>query len=279
MTYAPGFRFVRPGFAQSLRALYGRRETIRFLTHSNLKAGNRDKVLGHVWNLLDPLLFIAVYFVVFGWIFGQTARARAADFLTYLVIGVLAWRFLEGAVSQSTSCIRSYRGLIHAISFPKAVLPVSICLSRLYDFLWGLMAFIIILLLIGMNWSVHLLWIPLLVFVQLVFVMGLAFVVACLGAMYADTSNIVGVGMRLWFYCSPIFYYATGPHGMIPDRYVLYYMLNPVACFFEAYRSAFLHASAPQAAILLYLVTVSVGLWLVGFVLFTRREGEFSKYV
>ncbi len=269
-----------------LQRIWRRRETIRYLYQSNLKAGHRDKLLGHVWCLLDPLLFIGVYYLVFGVLFQQRAQGKPGSFLIYLVIGVLAWRFFEGTINQSTLSVRGHRGLIHAVSFPKAVVPISISLSRLYDFLWGLVAFGLILLVVGTTWSLQLLWVPVLILVQLCFVLGGAFIIAYLGAFYADTSNIVSAGMRFWFYCSPIFYYATtqpdGTPGMIPAKYTqyeLYYRLNPMASLLECYRSVIVYGMAPELWQLLYVIVLAVVMLVVGFIVFTRGEGEFSKYV
>ncbi len=270
------------------KSLYARRETIRFLVSSNLQAGHRDKVLGHLWSLLDPLFFAAVYFVVFGLLFGQTSRGHGGSFLIYLVIGVFAWRFMDGSVMQASACIRGRRGLIHEINFPKAVFPISICLSRLYDFLWGQIALLLILLLTGTAFSLHALWVPLVIFLQLLFITGLAFIVAYLGAFFADTVNVVTVGMRLWFYSSPLFYYVediVGPDGnvihkgLIPERYQAIFMLNPVACFFELYRDCLQRASAPDFAHLGYVACVSVAVLIIGFAVFLRGEGSFAKYV
>ena len=121
-----------------LRQLYARRETVRFLVGANLKAGHRDKVLGHLWNLLDPAMFMLVYFFVFGVLFKMSERGKPGAFMIYIFVGVLSWRFLAGAVAEATNCVRGNRGLIHEINFPKAIFPISIGLSRMYDFLWGL---------------------------------------------------------------------------------------------------------------------------------------------
>jgi ABC-type polysaccharide/polyol phosphate export permease len=268
--------------------LYDRRETIRFLVGSDLKSGHRDKVLGHLWNLLDPILFVGVYFLVFGVLFGQTARGQGSAFLTYLVVGVLAWRFTDGAVMQATHCIRGRRGLIHEISFPKAVFPVSICLSRLYDFMWGQLVLLLVLFITGTSLSLHILWWPLVVVLQLLFTMGLAMIVANLGAFFADTQNVVSVGMRLWFYASPLFYGVSDVvdkdgtrviKGMIPEWVQPFFMLNPMACFFEAYRNCLLYARAPDAGHFLYITIGTVLTALLGFVVFTRGEGKFAKYI
>ncbi len=272
------------GLLQRLAALYVRRETIRFLVHSNLKAGHRDKFLGRVWSLLDPLLFMLVYLVVFGLFFGQARsgdQTQIADFIIYLLCGVLSWRFFEGSVSAATGCIRANRGLIHEINFPKAVFPVSLCLSRLSDFLWGLVVlFGAALILARDHLSLQLLWFPGLVLLQVCFTLGLAFFVAFLGAFFADTANVVGVVLRLWFYLSPVFYKVSPAEGgIIDERYLPWYMLNPIACFFEAYRDSLLRADMPDAGRTLYLAVVSLATLIGGFAVFSRGEGHFAKYV
>jgi ABC-type polysaccharide/polyol phosphate export permease len=264
--------------ARQTTELFHRRETIRFLVTSNLKASHRNKVLGHFWSLLDPLLFIGVYFFVFGILFGQTGDNKGL-FVVYLSIGVLSWRFLDAAVSQATTCIRGNRGLIQEISFPKAVFPISVCFSRLYDFIWALVVLIPVVVLAGGNLNLNALWIVPLVGIHLVLVIGSVFIVAYLGAFFADTPNIVSVLMRLLMYVSPTFYFVRGKHARIPAEYLSIYMLNPIACLFESYRDALLWGQTPDPAMLAYLAVFSFALMLAGFAVFTLGEGRFAKYV
>jgi len=274
-----------PSLLARFRELYARRETIRFLTSSNLKAGHRDKVLGHLWNLLDPLMFMLVYFFVFGVLFGLAGegRDRSIEFMLYIFTGILAWRFIDGTIAQSSLCVRANRGLIHEINFPKAVFPVSVMLSRLYDFLWGLCVLIAFLLLAGKWPTIHYVWLPILIAVAVLFVMGLAFVVAYLGAFFADTTNVISVALRLLFYCSPIFYFVRDKgeyKAMFHDETIRFaYMLNPIACFFECFRDALLWGDMPEPRLLLYAAAVSVLVCVVGFAIFTRGEGKFAKYI
>ncbi|MBU0617486.1 MAG: ABC transporter permease [Planctomycetes bacterium] len=278
-----------PSLLERLRRLWARRETIRFLTSSNLKAGHRDKVLGHLWNLLDPLMFMLVYFFVFGVLFGLAGggRGRSVAFMLYILVGILVFRFISGTINQAANCIRGNRGLIHEINFPKAVFPISVTLSRLYDFLWGTIVILVFLVLAGRWPTLHFLWLPLLVGLMVLFTMGTALAVAYLGAFFADTTNVVNVVLRLLFYCSPIFYYVRPKPG-IPDKDVfLYehetvhtlYLLNPIACFFETFRDALLWGDMPELRMLLYTAAVSIMFFIVGFALFSRGEGKFAKYI
>jgi len=267
-----------PSLLRRLRELIARRETVVYLVSSNLKAGHRNKVLGNLWNLLDPLLSLGVYYLVFGVLFRQ-AQGGAVNYLIYLFVGVLAWRFLDGTISQAVNCIRSNRGLISEISFPKAVFPLSISLSRLYDFAWGLFVLVVVLLVSGHTLSLDALWFLPLVLIQLLLTTGLAYLVAYLGAFFADTANISTVALRLGFYASPILYYVHGEHTRIPEQYLRLYMLNPMACLLEGYRSALIARHAPDPWQTLYVLGFALATLLIGYAVFSRGEGKFAKYV
>jgi ABC-type polysaccharide/polyol phosphate export permease len=276
------------GLPERLRRLWARRETIRFLTSSNLKAGHRDKVLGHLWNLLDPLMFMLVYYFVFGVLFKLAGGGRSVQFMLYILVGILTFRFISGTINQAANCVRGNRGLIHEINFPKAVFPISVTLSRLYDFVWGMIVIGIFLVLGGVWPTVQFLWLPLLVGLMFLFTLGAALVVAYLGAFFADTTNVINVVLRLLFYCSPIFYFVR-PKPEIPPRTKIFlyqhevihtvYMLNPIACFFETFRDALLWGDMPEPRMLLYTAAISILFFIVGFAVFTRGEGNFAKYV
>ncbi len=264
-----------------VRRFLQRRETLWFLVVSNLRAGHRDKVLGNLWNLLDPILYLGVYFVVFGIGFRQ-AQGSPREFVIYLAIGVLVWRFFEASASQATNCIRSQRGLVHEIDFPKALLPISICFSRLYDLCWGLLIASAAALILGFQITPSIAWLFPIVLLQLLFTAGFSLLVAYLGAFYADTMNVVGVGLRLWFFSSPIFYFArseAGRTGIIPDEYLRYYMLNPLAGFMDCYRDAMLWGRMPALDTVAYLAAISTGVFVAGFFILSRADRSFAKYV
>ena len=272
---------------ERFRQVWARRATIRYLTSSSLKAGHRDKVLGHLWCLLDPLMFMLVYYFVFGILFNLAGGGRSIQFMLYILIGIMTFQFISAVINQAASCIRANRGLIHEINFPKAVFPISVTLSRLYDFLWGMVVIFAFLLLAGTWPTIQFLWLPLLIALMVLFAMGAAFIVAYLGAYFADTTNVVGVAMRLLFYCSPIFYYIRPKPGIPDNQVFLYkhelahtlYMLNPIAGFFECFRDALLWGDVPDMKLLLYITAVSIVVALIGFAIFTKGEGAFAKYV
>ncbi|MEZ4334522.1 MAG: ABC transporter permease [Myxococcota bacterium] len=264
-----------------LRGVAARLETIRLLTRSQLAAGHRDKLLGHVWSLLDPLASLAVYYLVFGIGFRQAAGSPRT-FVLHLFIGLVVWRFFAESINQATTCLRSQRGLILAAAFPKAVIPIAICSARLYDLLWALVVVIAAALVLGQPVGASALWLPGLLVLTLGLTLGISFVVARLGLLYADTVNVVGAGLRLWVLLSPIFYFARDEHGrpgIVPPGLLDYYMLNPIAGLLGAYRDALIWSEAPRAGDLFWVGGCAVVALTSGFVFFARGEGHYAKLV
>ncbi|MFP6639419.1 MAG: hypothetical protein VCC04_04175, partial [Myxococcota bacterium] len=148
---------------------------------------------------------------------------------------------------------------------------------------WGL------LVLLGVVWAttdspftLQILWLPLIIGLQFLLCLGLAFWVAYFGAIFADTQNIVAVGTRLLFFLSPIFYFARsrdGHPGIVPERYLDLYYLNPLAGLLDSYRDSILWGSTPTGANLYYVAGLAGGSLLLGFWLFSRGEGRFAKYL
>ena len=133
-----------------------------------------------------------------------------------------------------------------------------------------------------MEFSQHVVWLPVIVLLQVALCLGLAFVVAYLGAFYADTANVINIATRILFFASPIFYFVHSGHGrpgIIPEAYVDLYMLNPLAVLIELYRDALLWGQAPSTEGLVYVAGLSVAVLLAGFVLFVRADGKFAKYL
>ena len=177
--------------------------------------------------------------------------------------------------------VQAHRGLLHEVSFPRAILPVALTFSRLFDFLWALFVLLCILIASGSTLTWHIGWLPILIAIEVIFAMGLALWVAYFGAFFADTANIVAVALRLSFFLSPIFYFARSEYGhvgIVPEHLLGYYMLNPLAGFLDVYRDALLWGRAPDPTTLAYLSVIAVATWLSGFALFSRGEGSFAKY-
>ena len=274
-----------------LKELIDRRAVIGQFVGAELKSGHRDKLLGNLWQLIDPLALMFVYYVVWSLVLGR----RPPDFMAYILSGIITFQMFQGSVVGSSTVLRSQVRLIREVYFPKSALPTAITLARLYDFLWALFALGLVLVVLlyrqahwvpgpGMpaikhplafGWNA--LWLPAAALVLLTFSLGFAYMFAVAGALFRDTPNILQFVFRMWFYLSPMFYY--GDERTVTGNVVfhLFYRLNPFTHLFRMVRNALIYNRPPTLDGTVYVVGVSVAVLVFGFWLFSRCEGTVVK--
>ena len=271
-----------------LKELVARRTVVSSFVGAELKSGHRDKALGNLWQLIDPLALMAVYYIVWSLVLGR----RPPDFMAYILSGIITFRMFQGSVIGSSSVLRNQVRLIREVYFPKSSLPVAVTVARLYDFLWALVALGMVLVILlyrqshaspdmvaqikhplAFGWNV--LWLPAAIAVLFIFSLGCAYIMAVAGALFRDTPNILQFVFRLWFYLSPMFYYEEN----VPKAGIfrLFYRINPFTHLFRMVRNSLIYDKSPTLDGALYVVGVSLAVLVLGFWLFSRSEGTVVK--
>ena len=257
---------------RQLRALWRRRELVAYLVRSDLKVTYKNKVLGYLWTLLDPLMMMVVYVILVQVIFKQGGK----QYPVLLFSALLAWRWFTYSIQQATTSIASKGKLIQTVSFPRIILPVQDVVSGLIRYLLSLAALVPMMVIFRGNWSLNVLWLPVLVGAQFVLTLGVALLCSVLGVYLRDLQNILTFGLRMVFYLSPALW-------SIADRIpvglrTLYLVLNPFAWLFEGYKSILVRGEPP-----LVFVGVALALGIVltplGLAVFERYEDRLAKDV
>lgn len=199
---------IRLGTNQPLRAyfrsVWERREYMLSVPVSDFRAENLDTVLGNVWHVLNPLLQVGVYFLVFGVIL-KTDRGLD-NFLTFLAVGVFTYHFTQRSMTKGARAIVSNDGLIRSIAFPRVILPVAAVLGEGLAYLPALAVMFVVAVATGV--TPNALWaaILLVILVQVLLNLGLAFIAARATAMFRDFENMLPFILRIVFYLSGILY-------------------------------------------------------------------------
>lgn len=286
-----GGLLTRPGREIPLRSraaeLWHYRHLVRSLVVRDLKVRYRSSVLGFLWSLVNPLLMMAVLSLVFGVFFpNSTVRHNHV----FILVAILPWNWFSAAVAGGMMSVVSNAPLINKVYFPREILPLSLVLSELVNFLFALPVLAAIILLAGIPLTVHALWLPAIILVQAVFSLGVALLLATANVYYRDTGIIMGVVLQAWFFLTPIFYDASNyDHfarlaalGLSGSR--LAYILNPMASLIANYRVV-LYGSPqgpPTAPDLLFLgrtALTALVVLVVGYWFFHRHSGHFSEAV
>ena len=193
------------------RRLWQRRWFVAAYSSASNAVGYEGNFLGQAWQLLTPLLNIAVYYLIFGLLL-HTNRG-VPNFIAFLSVGVFVFAFCTTSLVTGSRAITGNLGLVRALQFPRAVLPVSTTLVALLRLLYSLVVLIPIVLLSGepMTWR----WLELVpaIALQAMFCLGLAFVVARIGARVPDMTQMLPFVSRVWMYMSGVMYSVRSSPG------------------------------------------------------------------
>lgn len=254
---------------QYLREIVRRRDLILHLAGANLKAAHRNAFLGYFWWLLDPLLGVLIYYFVVVVLFNRGGEGYGP----YLVVGMVAWRWLSATVTGASRAIVSQAGLITQVYLPKAILPATTALTGLANFGFGLVVIALFLVFWGILPGVAFMWLPCVVLVQMLLTLALALVVAYVCVFLRDTDTLVGHALRIWFFMSPVIWTPE----MVPDRFGWLVTLNPMAPVLAGYRSVLLANEPPAVVSLLVIGALSAAAVALMTYFYSRHEHHVIK--
>ena len=269
----------QPSLVGYLKDVWRRRTFASENARGELRAQHMDTALGNAWHLLNPVLLIAVYYLVFDVILNATRGVE--NFIVYLTVGVLAYHWAQKAVTAGASTIVSNEGLIRSLSFPRALLPLSTAVQHTYAFIPSLAVMLVVALTFGERpgWSLVLI-VPAFV-LQVLFITGATLLAARAADAFRDTLNLLPFLFRLVFYGSGILYAVDDRfHDAFAYPIVTFiFIVNPFYALVSVWRSAVM-SSQPIAS--LGLLWVSASIWsvtilIVGFVVFRAGEAGYGR--
>jgi lipopolysaccharide transport system permease protein len=241
-------------------------ELVLHLVKREIDTTHRMTVLGWAWPLMRQLVQLAV--LVF--IFGSVLDLGIENFAVFVFSGLIAWNWFSAAVGVATGSLLEHRHLLYQPRLPPAVIPIVAIIVPLVDVLMALPV-LVILLQLEAGIPLSALLIPVLVLAQLLLMAGIAWITASLSVFMRDVPNMVMVGLNVLFYLTPVFYGLKS----IPERYVGLLKLNPMATIVSSYRAILLGEPLPGTFAIVYTIVLSVGLTVLGYVLFMRLQNRF----
>lgn len=248
------------------------------LTLRELRGKYKRSVLGYAWSIINPIMNLAVYGVVFGLYLrvdppvGDPSGLK--NYAFFLVTGLLGWSFLTNSLGGAVGSLVANENLITKVYFPRAVLPTAVTVSHLIGLLIELAVLSIALMAIGGNMVLP--WLPLLVpllALQLIFVLGLGFFLSVANAYFRDVNHFVAIFLNAWFYATPILY----PESIIPDWARTFTRLNPMSHFVDAYRDLLYDLRFPAPKEWLLLCALSTGSFVLGWMFFRHHEPHLAE--
>ncbi|MCQ8835124.1 MULTISPECIES: ABC transporter permease [Streptomyces] len=273
---------ARVGLREYINQMWGRRHFIVAFSSAKLTAQYSQAKLGQVWQVATPLLNAAVYFFIFGLLL-KSSRGMPNDmYIPFLVTGVFVFTFTQASAMAGVRAISGNLGLVRALHFPRASLPISFSLQQLQQLLFSMIVLVVVLLGFGhypaFSW---LLIIPTLA-LQFVFNTGLSLIMARLGAKTPDLAQLLPFILRTWMYASGVMFpLARTLEHAGASKWISDAMLgNPAAVYMDLMRYALIDdytaANLPPhvwALALGWAVLFGAG----GFVYFWKAEEQYGR--
>jgi homopolymeric O-antigen transport system permease protein len=242
---------------ERIKEIWSYRGLIRTLVIRDLKVRYKSSFLGYLWSFIKPLALMIVLSIVFSFVLKMQADG---PFPLFMIIGLMPWIFAATSLMEGTVSIVGNADLVRKIYFPREIYPITAVLANLVHFVFtmplllGLLVFYSITQGIPITWPI--LIVPAIVFVQILFLIGVCMPLAALNTYYRDTSHIVEVIINIWFYLTPIVYPLAyiqknvfldlGIADIFKRALLWLYQANPMAGFIMAYRYAFMHGVQPN---------------------------------
>jgi ABC-type polysaccharide/polyol phosphate export permease len=249
------------------------RQLIRSLVAKDLKLKYRGSVLGFVWSLVSPLLMLGVYTLAFKYIIGATTEG----FVFLLLVGILAWNFFVGSLVMSTGAIVDNAGLLKSVLFPRVVLPIS---SVMFNFAQYVLTAAVLIPVMVVVYRVPVtplvVLYPLFLFLQLVFVTGLALALSAAAAHLRDTRHLLDIALQVLFWTTPIVWSFK---DKVPERWQPVVLLSPMSPFVVAYQRVLYYGTGPGAEVTAVAIVYALGALAIGTVFFLRSDRRFSELV
>lgn len=260
-----------------IRHLFRHRQLIAALTARDLKARYRGSILGFFWSLVNPLLLLGVYTLVFTQFFPQQV---VSPYPLFLFAGILPWTFFSAATLESTSSISANAGLIKKVMFPAEALPLVVVLSHLVHFALAipilLLATVIFALLGLFTASPTIALVPCLMLLQTFFVAGVALTVSSASVLFRDLRDIIANLMQLGFFITPIIYLID----RIDSRALRALLrINPMTPFVIGYQDILFFGRLPSLSDSILMIAYALASLALGFTVFERLRDVLAEAI
>ena len=257
----------RPRLAQYVRAVWERRAFMHSLASAQLSARHLDTLLGNVWQVINPLLLIGTYYVIFGILFRRSDDALAAagvSYIAFLAVGIFVFGFMQRCWTSGAAAIGGNLGLIRTLQFPRAVLPLASVTKEVLSFGAPLLVMLGVVVATGVRPAWSWLAFPLVFAGMTLFGAGGALVLARLAAAVPDVKNLLPFGFRLALYLSGVLFDAERLFNRNPqlDWLPEALLFNPLYVYVTLARTSLLGLPGPEGPWLL----LSAGCWTFGLV-------------
>jgi lipopolysaccharide transport system permease protein len=238
---------------------------------SDLVSEARQGYLGMLWWVIEPVLYLSVFYFIFVVVFDRGGK----DTVSFLLTGLVVWKWFASSIPKCSNSIPANGGLIKQIYIPKIVLPVMAILTTTVKFFIVLLLLVVFLLVIGYQANNSWYALPVLVFIQFLLTLAIGSTLAAVIPFLPDLRMIIDNGLMLMFFLSGVIF----DFSAVPPEVKTYLSFNPMLGLIESYRSILIAGTWPDWEYLVYVLIASVLCLFLGCYLLSRFDRIYPKII
>lgn len=220
-------------------------------------------------------LFQVLPFILFKFIF----KLEIKNYPLLLLSGIFPWNFLRISINDATNSILANANLVKKNYFPREILPISSITINLINFVLSLVMVYVFSSFNRVSLFPNLIWLPLIIFIQLIFIIGLSLILTGINTVYRDTQFILVVIFLIWFAVTPIVYSFEMVKNLLPQSLLFLYEVNPLTGIICAYQSIFFYGCIPNLQLLFLSFLMAILFFILGFLSFHYYEDKFMDII
>lgn len=253
----------------TIKELIAYRQMLISTVRKELRSRYKGSFLGFLWTFVNPLLQLTIYSIVFPLIL----RNNQENYPMFLFVALLPWIFFTSSVQGATTSIVGGANLVKKIYFPRLILPISVVGTNLMNYIFGLIIVFPALIITGVFLTLNVLWLPLILLIETIFILGLAFLFSALYVRFRDLEHLVNIITMVWFYLTPIVFAID----IFPEEIENGIRYNPMVPIINGFRDILLYGKSPDFISLSYSLLVSSILLVISLLVFMKCEKSFAE--
>ena len=241
------------------------RDLFFFLVLRNIKVMYAQTILGFLWAILNPLIQIVIFTIIFGKV--AKLDSEGIPYALFSTVAIVPWTYMSGAMTASSQSLVSGQSMLGKVYFPRLIFPLTPVLSKLVDFGISLILVATVLIYYNVKPTINFIFLPLFIIMMMAVPAGIGLWLSSLAIRYRDVNFVMPFLLGMLIYSAPILYSADA----IPEVYRFIYSLNPIVSIIEGYRACLLGTPIPWLHVIPGLI-ISALLVFSGALYFKRME-------
>jgi lipopolysaccharide transport system permease protein len=249
------------------------RDLLVTLTIHRVKVRYKQSLLGIAWAVLQPVLLMVVYTVIFSVV--TKMPHEGAPYAVFVYAALLPWTFFATAITTASASLVSHNNLITKVYFPREILPLTYVLASLFDFLMASVVLGVLLFVYRVPLGTSAVLVLPVMLIAFIFSTAMALFLSAFQVRFRDVGIAMALIMQLWMYATPVVY----PLSVVPKRFIALYSLNPMAGIVENFRQVILQRGSLNMGILIPGLLVSLVLLPSAYLYFKTAEATMADVI